>query len=68
MERVAEAIIATGEFTGNIRGYERYGLYFTRAIGYRINPSNGSTQPLFYGELKIDANNRYHAIPRSRPS
>ena len=61
-ERVAQAIIEGGEFTGVIRGYERYGLYFTEAIGYRINPDDGSSTPLFYGEVKIDAENRYHVI------
>lgn len=68
MERVAQAIIEGGEFTGVIRGYERYGLYFTEAIGYRINPDDGSSTALFYGEVKIDAENRYHVIPRTRPS
>ncbi|WP_216351444.1 hypothetical protein [Leptolyngbya sp. 'hensonii'] len=68
MERVAQAIIEGGEFTGVIRGYERYGLYFTEAIGYRINPEDGSSTTLFYGEVKIDAENRYHVIPRTRPS
>lgn len=41
--------------------------FFTEAIGDRISP-DGSRIPLFYGEVKIDANNRYHAIPRTRPS
>lgn len=68
MERIAQAIIGTGEFTGIIRGYERYGLFFTEPIGYRISPDDGSTTPLFYGEVKIDAENRYHVIPRTRPS
>ncbi|NES18920.1 MAG: hypothetical protein F6K41_08325 [Symploca sp. SIO3E6] len=68
MERVAQAIIEGGEFTGVIRGYERYGLYFTQAIGYRIDPDDGFSTPLFYGEVKIDAENRYHVIPRTRPS
>ncbi|WP_409978145.1 DUF6972 family protein [Leptolyngbya sp. PCC 6406] len=27
-----------------------------------------SITPLFYGEIKINAGNRYHVIPRSRPS
>jgi hypothetical protein len=34
MERVAQAIIEAGEFTGEIRGYERYGLFFAQPIGY----------------------------------
>lgn len=68
MERVAQAIVERGEFTGVIRGYKRYGLFFTESIGYRINPQDGSSTPLFYGEVKIDAENRYHVIPRTRPS
>lgn len=67
MEQVAQAIIERGEYTGIIREYERYGLFFTESIGYRISP-DGSTIPLFYGEVKIDAQNRYHVIPRTRPS
>lgn len=65
---VAQAIIEKGEFTGNMRGYDRYGLYFTEAIGYRIDPDDNSRIPLFYGEVKIDAENRYHVIPRTQPS
>ena len=68
MERVAQAIIARGEFTGSIRGYERYGLFFAEAIGYRLSPKDGLSTPLFYGEVKIDAEDRYHVIPRSRAS
>lgn len=68
MERVAQAILERGEFIGAIRGYERYGLFFAEAIGHRISPEDGSSTPLFYGEVKIDAENRYHVIPRTRPS
>lgn len=68
MEKVAEAILESGAFTGIVRGYERYGLFFDQSIGYRINPDDGSSIPLFYGEIKIDAENRYHVIPRTRPS
>lgn len=67
MYRVAQSIIERGEYTGRVREYDRYGLFFTEPIGYRQDP-NGSTLPLYYGEVKIDANNRYHIIPRSRPS
>lgn len=68
MERVAQAIIERGEFTEIVRGYERYGLYFATAIGYRISPEGSSSTPLFYGEVKIDAENRYHIVPRTPPS
>ncbi len=65
--RVAQAIIERGSYTGFARGYDRYGLLFPEAIGVRIS-HDGSTIPLFYGEVKIDADNRYHPIPRTRPS
>jgi hypothetical protein len=68
MDRVAQIIMERGEFTGLVRGYERYGLFFTEPIGYRIRPKDGSRTLLFYGEVKIDAENRYHVIPRTRPS
>ncbi len=67
MLRVAQAIIERGEYLGEIRNYERYGLLFSEPIGYRIDPS-GARIPLFYGEVKIDANDKYHPIPRTRPS
>lgn len=67
MNQVAQAVISRGEFAGIIREYERYGLLFSELIGYRINP-DGSTISLFYGEVKIDAENRYHVIPRTRRS
>jgi len=68
MERVAQVIIERGEFTGVIRGYERYGLFFAESIGYRIDPEDESRTLSFYGEVKIDAQSRYHVIPRTRPS
>ncbi len=66
MLRVAQAIIENGEFTGIIRNHERYGLYFASAIGYRIE-INGSRIPLHYGEIKL-IGDKYHVIPRTRPS
>ena len=65
--RVSQAIIEQGTYTGFSRGYDRYGLLFSEAIGVRIGP-DGSIIPLFYGELKIDADNRYHPVPRTRSS
>jgi hypothetical protein len=65
--RVAQAIIEAGTYTGFARGYHRYGLLFSEAIGVRVSP-DGSTIPLFYGEVKIDADSRYHPVPRTRPS
>ena len=68
MERVAKVIIERREYTGVIRGYKRYGLLFADSIGYRISPDDGSRILLFYGEVKIDAKNQYHVIPRTRRS
>jgi len=67
MNQVAEAIIENGDFIGIMRGYERYGMFFEEAIGYRISP-DGSLISLYYGEIKINADNQYHVIPRRRPS
>lgn len=67
MLRVAQAIIEQGTYTGFARGYERYSLLFSEPIGSRISP-DGSMIPLFYGEVKINADNRYHPVPRTRPS
>ena len=66
MKRVALAIINQGELTGVIRGHERYGLYFTEPIGYRLS-IDGNQIPLYYGEIKV-TKNKYHVIPRTRPS
>ncbi|MFM6007079.1 MAG: DUF6972 family protein [Sphaerospermopsis kisseleviana] len=70
MNQVAQCIIEKGEFIGIVRDYERYGMFFTEPIGYRISPdgSNIPTIPLYYGEIKINADNQYHVIPRTRPS
>ncbi len=65
MNQVTQAIIENGEFTGTIRGYDRYGMFFIESIGYRVDP-DGSHLSLYYGEIKVDAENRYHATPRSR--
>jgi hypothetical protein len=67
MNQVAQCIIEKGEFIGTVRDYERYGMFFTEPIGSRISP-DGSSIPLYYGEIKINADNQYHVIPRTRPS
>ncbi|WP_242048469.1 MULTISPECIES: DUF6972 family protein [Nostocaceae] len=67
MNQVAQAIIENGQFTGTVRGYERYGMFFNEPIGYGISP-DGSRIPLYYGEIKINADDQYHVIPRTRPS
>jgi len=66
MHRVARCIIENGEFTGTIRKYDRYGMFFSQPIGDRIDP-DGSRIPLYYGEIKINENDEYHVIPRTRP-
>lgn len=48
MLRVAQAIIEGREYTGKVRNYDRYGLFFTEAIGDRISP-DGSRTPLNLG-------------------
>lgn len=70
LERVTRAIIEMGEQTGtndNEDDYERYGLYFSEAIGYIIR-MDGSRKSLYYGEIKIiKATGEYHVIPRTGP-
>jgi hypothetical protein len=67
LEKVAQLIIKEGEYTGKVRKYERYGLYFSNVIGYRIS-SDGTKLNLYYGEIKINDDNKYHVIPRTSPS
>jgi hypothetical protein len=70
LKRVTEAILKDGEQTGindEDDDYERYGLYFSEAIGYIIR-TDGSQTPLYYGEIKIvKTTGEYHAIPRTSP-
>ncbi|MGD1940696.1 MAG: hypothetical protein ACFB0G_05250 [Leptolyngbyaceae cyanobacterium] len=70
LERVTQAIIERGERTGvddEMDDYERYGLYFSKAIGYIIR-TDGRRTPLYYSEIKIvKATGEYHAIPRTGP-
>lgn len=70
IERVTKAIIEQGERTGaddENDDYERYGLYFSEAIGY-IMRADGDQNPLYYGEIKIvKTTGKYHAIPRTGP-
>ncbi len=66
MKKVAQAIMNEGEFTGVIRGHERYGVYFSEPIGYRLS-IDGTQIPLYYGEIKV-TRNKYHVIPRTRRS
>ena len=70
LERVIRTIIESGELTGIDDAdddYERYGLYFSEAIGYIIR-IEGNQTPLYYGEIKITkTTGEYHAIPRTSP-
>ncbi len=66
MEAVTQAILEKGELTGVVRGHERYGLYFSEPVGYRIS-IDGSRIPLYYAEMKVKGN-KYHVIPRTKPS
>lgn len=67
LSKVESAIFERGEFTGKVRGTERYGLRFDKPIGYRVT-AEGSKLPLHYGELKLNENGLYHVIPRTGPS
>ncbi len=66
MEYVTQEILRRGQFTGLVRGFERFGLEFDHIIGYRIDSENRQI-PLYYGEMKIRGG-KYHVIPRVRPS
>nr|WP_246275822.1 hypothetical protein [Brasilonema bromeliae] len=66
MSMVTQAIIEKGEFTGVIRGHERYGLYFNEPVGYHLS-IDGSKIPLYYAQMKVKGN-KYHVIPRTKPS
>jgi hypothetical protein len=49
-----------------VSGHERYGMYFDRAIGYRID-LEGTRLPLYFAEMKI-IKGEYRVIPRTKPS
>lgn len=66
LQHVTTEILSKGEFTGRVRGHERYGLYFAKPIGYRLSQT-GQKIPLHYGEMKIKGD-KYHVIPRTKPS
>ncbi|WP_199325039.1 hypothetical protein [Phormidium sp. FACHB-1136] len=66
LQRVEQRLLQAGNFTGNIRGAERYGLLFDEVIGYRID-AEGNETPLYYGELKVK-DGKYHANPRTKAS
>lgn len=64
MESVIQAIKERGEYLGQVRGHERWGLQFDKPIGYRIAPDSARV-PLNFGELKVQGG-VYHAVPRTR--
>ena len=68
LRRVEEDIYTRGDFTGSVRGADRYGLHYEEPIGYRINAA-GDAIPLNYGEMKVDsASGKYHVILRTGAS
>jgi hypothetical protein len=70
LDTVTQAILERGDQTGaddKNDDYERYGLYFPTPIGY-IMKTDGSRQPLYYGEIKIlKTTGEYHVVPRTSP-
>jgi hypothetical protein len=63
--QVDAAIFERGQYSGTVRGWERYGLRFDEPIGYRID-SAGNRIPLHYGELKFNPETGgYHLVPRT---
>jgi hypothetical protein len=68
LERVKGALVAQGEFTGVVRGTQRFGMRFEEPIGSRVS-STGERIPLHYAEAKLDPKTgKYHIIPRTGPS
>ena len=65
MSRVEAEILTRGEFLGNVRGTDRFGLRFEEPIGVRIAP-DGTTIPLHFGEIKVKSNGQFHVVPRTR--
>lgn len=65
LSQVEKAIFERGQYNGNIRGADRYGVMFDKPIGYRIS-ADGSKVPLHYGEMKVK-DGLYHIIPRTSP-
>ncbi len=67
-ERVENVLFKRGEYTGTVRGTERYGLRFETPIGFQLR-ADGSSIPLHYGELKLNLDTGfYHIMPRTGPS
>ena len=67
LSRVESEIFTRGTFTGNARGFGRWGLQFNEPIGSRI-ATDGTRTVLNYGEMKLRSNGLYHVIPRTGPS
>ena len=67
LSRVEAEIFARGEYTGTVRGWERFGVRFNEPIGTQIR-KNGTTTVLDYGEMKIRSNGLYHVTPRTGPA
>jgi Domain of unknown function (DUF6972) len=67
LSRVEGEIFSRGVYTGTTRGFARYGVQFSEAIGERIG-KDGTRTALNYGEMKLRENGLYHIIPRTGPS
>jgi hypothetical protein len=64
METVVREISDHGEYTGNVRGWDRYSLEFPEPVGKQVR-ADGSELPLHVGELKIK-DGKYHPVPRTK--
>jgi len=68
MDAATRQILDRGESIGVVRGHERWGIWFTEPIGFRL-AADGTTIPLSDAELKVNAiTGRYHVVPRTGPS
>lgn len=67
MNRVVNDIMEKGNYTGNVRGWDRWGLRYDKPIGYRVD-KYGKKKDLNYGEIKINSAGVYHAEPRANPA
>ncbi|NJK64934.1 MAG: hypothetical protein HC921_21515 [Synechococcaceae cyanobacterium SM2_3_1] len=65
MERVAQEIFRSGDYSGFVRDHDRFTKRFDEPIGYR-EQSDGSRLLLYVGEVKVNRKRcQWHVIPRT---